>query len=392
MNLLFHIKNLRAGGAQRHLILLANYFVELGHRVSILAINDYPKPEFYIDSRIKVFYLRKMFENKDEYFNASNLFSSNKEAIYKLQRKVIQYTYKGESRKIKRKNLDKEHDIYRFFRYIVINENIDICLSFMSDSSKIVYESIKGTRCKHCIVQMSFPDDNQVQQYGLRKIYQEADLCVFQTQEQMDYYGYENGVVIFNPLLKAYPVKKSNSEKVVVNFCRFCKAKNLPLLLEAFGQFSAIHPEYSLFLYGDDDENMTEALYNYAESEGFADKVHILPSEQNIHDIIVSYSMFVTSSDWEGISNSMIEAMACGLPTIATDCIGGGARAIIEDHVNGILVPRGDSNTLCKAMCEIAENDILSENLSKNALKINETLSKERIVGKWLKELEKISQ
>ena len=361
MNLLFHIKNLRAGGAQRHLILLANYFVELGHRVSILAINDYPKPEFYIDSRIKVFYLRKMFENKDEYFNASNLFSSNKEAIYKLQRKVIQYTYKGESRKIKRKNLDKEHDIYRFFRYIVINENIDICLSFMSDSSKIVYESIKGTRCKHCIVQMSFPDDNQVQQYGLRKIYQEADLCVFQTQEQMDYYGYENGVVIFNPLLKAYPVKKSNSEKVVVNFCRFCKAKNLPLLLEAFGQFSAIHPEYSLFLYGDDDENMTEALYNYAESEGFADKVHILPSEQNIHDIIVSYSMFVTSSDWEGISNSMIEAMACGLPTIATDCIGGGARAIIEDHVNGILVPRGDSNTLCKAMCEIAENDILSD-------------------------------
>ena len=97
--------------------------------------------------------------------------------------------------------------------------------------------------------------------------------------------------------------------------------------------------------------------------------------------------MFVTSSDWEGISNSLIEAMACGLPTIATDCIGGGAKAMIEDHVNGILVPMGDSDALCKAMCEIAENEELVKTLSENALKINETLNQDVIIQKWINEL-----
>lgn len=56
--------------------------------------------------------------------------------------------------------------------------------------------------------------------------------------------------------------------------------------------------------------------------------------------------MFVSSSDFEGISNSMLEAMGMGLPVVVTDCPVGGARMVIQDGVNGLLVPVGDTKTM----------------------------------------------
>ena len=73
-------------------------------------------------------------------------------------------------------------------------------------------------------------------------------------------------------------------------------------------------------------------------------------------------SDFVSSSDFEGMSNSMLEAMAIGLPTICTDCPSGGAREIIQHHENGILVPIKNIDALCSAMTEVADNPELMEN------------------------------
>ena len=98
--------------------------------------------------------------------------------------------------------------------------------------------------------------------------------------------------------------------------------------------------------------------------------------------------MFVSSSDYEGISNSMIEAMAIGLPTICTDCPAGGARAIIKDHENGILVPVNDVEAMYKAMKEIAENEELAEKISFNGTKLKEELSVDKIVNQWLEIIE----
>ena len=94
--------------------------------------------------------------------------------------------------------------------------------------------------------------------------------------------------------------------------------------------------------------------------------------------------MFVSSSDREGISNSMLEAMAVGLPCVCTDCLGGGARMMIEDGENGLLVPMKDANALCLAMKKIIENPALAEKLSQNAVKIRERLEPEKICGQML--------
>ena len=93
--------------------------------------------------------------------------------------------------------------------------------------------------------------------------------------------------------------------------------------------------------------------------------------------------MFVSSSDFEGMSNSMLEAMAIGLPVVCTDCPAGGARAIIQDHENGLLVPIKDANRLYLAMKEIIEKPELAEKLSTNAVRIRETQSEMAIMRQW---------
>ena len=94
--------------------------------------------------------------------------------------------------------------------------------------------------------------------------------------------------------------------------------------------------------------------------------------------------MFVSSSDFEGMSNSMLEAMALGLPCVCTDCPAGGARAVIKDGENGLLTPVGDSHALYLAMKKVAENPELAAKLSKNSVKIREEQSVDKIIKKWM--------
>ena len=95
--------------------------------------------------------------------------------------------------------------------------------------------------------------------------------------------------------------------------------------------------------------------------------------------------MFVSSSDYEGLSNSMLEAMAIGLPTICTDCPCGGARMVIKNGKNGLLVPVRDRASMKDAMKRIAESDVFSCSLSKQASKVREELSIEKIAELWEK-------
>jgi glycosyltransferase involved in cell wall biosynthesis len=95
--------------------------------------------------------------------------------------------------------------------------------------------------------------------------------------------------------------------------------------------------------------------------------------------------MFVSSSDYEGLSNSMLEAMALGIPTICTDCPCGGARMVIKDGENGLLVPVGDKVAMMMAMGKIASDNILAKKLSVEASKIRDSLSADRIIIDWQK-------
>lgn len=84
------------------------------------------------------------------------------------------------------------------------------------------------------------------------------------------------------------------------------------------------------------------------------------------NEIYGGASAFVLSSDFEGMPNTLLEAMAIGLPCISTDCPTGPSD-IIEDGKNGILVPTGDKNRLEQALENLIEQNELRLSLSKAA-------------------------
>ena len=229
----------------------------------------------------------------------------------------------------------------------------------------------------------------------IRELYNKADHMVFQSADVCTWYekNYKiKGSVIFNPIKEDLPLPYfGERQKKIVNFCRISPQKNLNLLLKSFAKFINEYPDYELYIYGNVDESSKdygEQIRNEIARLTCKEKIHVLPAVNDIHNLVRDFSMFVSSSDYEGMSNSMIEAMAIGLPVVCTDCPAGGARAVIKNRENGLLVPIKDEEALFEAMSEIAKNPNLGKTLSLNASKIRCEQSADVIAEKWLELIE----
>lgn len=223
------------------------------------------------------------------------------------------------------------------------------------------------------------------------KVLKKVDGVIIQTQSEKDYYIYEteNVYVINNPVMKDLPERFTGERnKKILNFCRVSPAKNLELLLEAFSIFHIEYPGYTLEIYGNisgkrEREHLPKIERKVQELH-LEDCAFILPPCADVHEKVLSSAMFVSSSNYEGLSNSMLEAMSIGLPCICTDCLGGGTREVMVDHENGLIVPMNDPEAMYRAMKEFVDNPELAEKCSRNAAKIRDKLSVEKIAQQWL--------
>ncbi|WP_035381069.1 glycosyltransferase [Fervidicella metallireducens] len=178
--------------------------------------------------------------------------------------------------------------------------------------------------------------------------------------------------------------------KEVVGAGRLDKQKNFPLLIEAFAKFYKSHSDYVLKIYGDGP--LREELIRYAESLLPKDAYCFPGRTTELLEKIKSASMFVLSSDYEGMPNVVIEAMAMGMPVISTDCPSGGSSYLIQNGNNGILTPVGEVDALSEAMCKVAESEKFAIKISREAEKIKNVLDAEVVAEKWREYLDEISK
>lgn len=268
-------------------------------------------------------------------------------------------------------------------------------VSFLQPSVPMTLIATKGLPNRVIISERGDPKRLFKKRYGynfIKKYYQRADAVVFQTNDAKTVYPdniSEKGTVIFNPindkLLEPYLGER---EKYVTTFCRVSRQKNLPVLVEAFASFHKEFSDYRLKIIGepqnDDDRaslNETKAL---ADKLGITDYIDFMPFSAQVHSLIIRDAMYVNSSDYEGMSNAMLEAMAIGMPVICTDCPIGGANAVIKNNENGILTEVGNADELCEAMKKIASDSAFAEKLSRNASQIRYNLSLENTAKKWM--------
>ena len=176
--------------------------------------------------------------------------------------------------------------------------------------------------------------------------------------------------VIYNPLSPRPEAATDDAEAEavwggwrgprIITVGRFKAQKNHALLIRAFKKMLATDDARLLILGTGDLFEATSAL---ARVEGVADKVLMPGIVPNPTPYYRSSDLFVLSSDYEGFGNVIVEALACGVPIVSTDCRSGPSE-ILENGRYGRLVPVGDADALARAMA-----DALAAKRDREALK-----------------------
>lgn len=314
----------------------------------------------------------------------------NKKIIYPVSEKVsvIQFMDKGRFAILSR--IVKLHRVF-------MESNADVIIPFLPIISiysiianigvgkKLLLSERADPRAK--IRGLSWKDNIGnflMRKCGLLKL---ADWVVFQTGDAKSYYSEDiqnKSSIIPNPIdTKKLPLKYTGErEKQIVAAGRFSEEKNFQMLIDGFYEFHKFYPEFILKIYGDGrlrshylEQIKAKGLEGFVDLPGF---VSDLPSK------IQKASIYVSTSNHEGISNSMLEALGMGVPTIATDCPVGGSRMFINSDDNGVLIAMNDKQALVAAMKKIVADEQYARKISNNAVKIRELLSAENICKQWM--------
>ncbi|MDL1959212.1 MAG: glycosyltransferase [Deltaproteobacteria bacterium] len=175
-----------------------------------------------------------------------------------------------------------------------------------------------------------------------------------------------------------YPWFKENIP-IIIAFGRLISRKGFLDLIKAFHLVCAQLPSLLVFI-GEGEQR--PCLEKLTEGLNLHGKVLFLGYQENPFKFITRSTIFVLSSHWEGFGNVIIEAMACGVPVIATHCPYG-PDEIITDGVNGLLVPVGDIDAMAKAILRLLKDETLRLNLAEAGKRRAEDFRVEKMVAEY---------
>ena len=297
--------------------------------------------------------------------------------------KVISGKYKFD------KGLINKIDAIKSTNNIIKSCNPDIVITFLNNTS--FYSIISSLFSKRKIVVCERCDpfnENRLQLRFMRKFFRFASGAVFQTEGARKYYKslYNKSVVIPNIVDDKYKnvkIEKFEKRKNEINvFSRIeIRQKRHDVLIKAFNEIHKIHPEIILNIYGDGpDEDKIKLLVKELNLEKY---VNFKGSTNNALEILKNSKLTILSSDYEGIPNGVIDAMAIGIPVVATDTSPGGVRLLIDDGVNGFIVPCGDYVKLAEKVIFLLDNPEIADKFSKESRKINDKYSESQLIKAW---------
>lgn len=385
------ISSLSGGGAERVAAMLTNEFNKNGYSTEVIVTNTPGNkiidPGF--DENIKITAANDIIAAKGLYDRLLCLISSVLCKPFEILFGHAPAVFAAFSVKSQYRQLIK------YLRSRFREEPGAAALAFLQPAIPVTVLSARGLDIR--VVFSERGDANRImkKRYGyhfIKKYFGNVSAAVFQTPDAQNAYPPEiarKGVVISNPLRDNLPEPFiGDRNKTVTTFCRISRQKNLPLLIKAFELFREDFPDWRLKITGgaesDEGKKVMKELETLINTLSLGDAVSFFPFSDTVLNGIVKDGMYVNSSDFEGMSNAMLEAMAVGLPCVCTDCPAGGAKAIIRDGENGLLVPVGDEKALADAMKKIASNPEFANGLSENGIKLREELSLTATAKKWM--------
>jgi glycosyltransferase involved in cell wall biosynthesis len=220
--------------------------------------------------------------------------------------------------------------------------------------------------------------------------YRRATCVVAQTQHALDYFPRAirlRGTVIPNPVVTPVAVAgpqplvgRKGLGKVVLGMGRLGKEKGFDYLIQAFADVSTRHPEWILEIWGEGKER--GHLESMVSALGFHGRIRLPGVTKYPAAQMRRADLFVLSSRYEGFPNVLCEAMACGLPVISFDCHSG-PSTIIRDGVDGVLCPPTRIEALASAMDRLMSTEAERNRLAEAAPQVVQRFGISTIMSQW---------
>lgn len=348
----FYIGALRKGGAERVFVNLADYFRREGYEV--IMVTQYRVEEEY------------------DLPDGVGRILSDIETERVTRSRVINFF----------RRLNKLHAIWK-------EQKPDLVLSCIGKNNFMAVVTTWGTKTKPVVSVVG----EAKEEYPTKLMRLLADILfsraagiILQTERSRSFFCKkvgEKAVILPNSLNPDFirPRYEGEREKRIVSVGRMDANKNHEMQLRAFAALRDRYPDYELVIYGDGE--LRSSIEELAQKLGIADHVLLPGVVADVARRIERASLFLLTSYSEGVSNALIEALALGLPVIATDVPSGGTEELVEDGINGLIIPAGDRKALESAMESILSDSAYADRLGREAAKIQDGLAPERVNTLW---------
>ncbi len=332
MKLFLYIDSMQRGGAQRVMNNIAESFVDNGDEVLLIndIVPDPSAPEYEIDGRIGRYFLDEGNDGR------------HKKNPYRIAR----------------------------LRKLVKEQRPEAILSFLGPPNIRMLAATLGLKVRKIVSVRNDPEKEYgkgIKKAAARFAFRFADGAVFQTEAASKYFPKavrKRSKVIFNPVNeKFYTVQKERGDGSVAVVGRLHPQKNPLLAVRAFSLAADEYPNSRLVFFGDGE--LKNEITELAKKLGIAERVIVSGSVDDVENRLARASVYMLTSDYEGMPNALLEAMAVGVPAIAADCPCGGPAAVIENDTRGILVPCGSAEAFAGALRKLLSDPILCEKMSR---------------------------
>jgi GalNAc-alpha-(1->4)-GalNAc-alpha-(1->3)-diNAcBac-PP-undecaprenol alpha-1,4-N-acetyl-D-galactosaminyltransferase len=290
------------------------------------------------------------------------------------------------------------NNIYRLgiIRQTISSLQPDVIISFLYQTNVLTLLASLGSKCPIIVCEQNNPQSSQIHPIWNRLrtwIYPLANKVVSTSKGVDAYFSWLSPAkrkVIYNPLAvelqnlqeALIPAGLNPETKWLIAMGRLTEQKGFDILLQAFARIAAQYPDWQLAILGEGE--LRVELEQLQQELGLQARVvmpGLIPNPFPLMQMPQA-QLFVLSSRYEGFGNVIIEAMACELPVIATNCPSGPSEIISHD-VNGLLVPNKDIIALAKAIEELICDEQKRKFLANNASKVIERFSVEKIIKMW---------
>ncbi|WP_341667681.1 glycosyltransferase family 4 protein [Alcaligenes sp. SDU_A2] len=288
----------------------------------------------------------------------------------------------------------------RRLRALLRRHKPDVLLGMMTTSSVLAVSAAKGLPCKVIATEHTHPPSQSISSFWQKarvRTYPQAQAVVALTAGTADWlrehvpgsqvqvipnavrWPMENG----EPVV---PVPALDGRRRLLAVGRLHPVKGFDSLIDAFAMLSSYFPNWDLVILGEGEQR--EALQERIADLNLQERIQMPGRVGNMADWYGQSDLYVLSSRMEGLSNSLLEAMASGLTAVAYDC-DTGPREIIRANIDGVLVqPVSDVEALAAHLSDLMANPDKRQRLARRAIDVRDRFSSARVLALWQQLLE----